>query len=263
MAVDGSRIALVTGASRGVGRGVVLGLAEAGYRVFATGRSIAQADLPDGTVRLPCDHLRDDETAAVFATVAEQAGGRLDVLVNNAWGGYEGMVEAGAFTWIAPFWEQPMRRWTAMMDAGVRAAFVCSAHAAQLMVPRRAGLIVNISAWAAQKRLGNSIYGIAKAATDKLTADLGQELAPHGVAMVSLYPGLVRTEAVVEAARSGAFDLSTSESPQFIGRVVAALADHPQAAPGGQVLVAAAVARALGVTDTDGAQPPALTLSDV
>jgi dehydrogenase/reductase SDR family member 1 len=258
-----SRTALVTGASRGVGRGVVLGLVEAGFRVFATGRSIASADLPDPVLRLPCDHLRDDQTAVVFDAI-EAAGGGLDVLVNNAWGGYEGMVEDGEFTWAAPYWRQPMRRWTSMMDAGVRAAFVCSAHAARIMTPARRGLIVNISAWAAQRRLGNAIYGIAKAATDKMTADLSLELTPHEVAVVSLYPGLVRTEAVLKAAAAGAFDLARSESPQFIGRVVAALhADSNTLSRTGKVLVAAAVASELGVTDVDGSQPPILTLSDI
>src|SRR5262249_9444346 len=160
-------------------------------------------------VRLPCDHLDDAQTAAAFATAT--AGGRLDVLVNSAWGGYEGMVENGAFTWPAPFWEQPLRRWEAMMDAGVRAAFVCAAMAARLMAPQRHGLIVNISFWAARKHIGNAIYGVAKAATDKLSADMAEELRPHGVAAVSLYPGLVRTEAVLAAATQGAFDLAESE----------------------------------------------------
>ena len=241
---------------------MVLGLVEAGFRVFATGRSIASADLPASVRRLPCDHLRDDQTEAVFDAIGE-AGGGLDVLVNSAWGGYEGMVEDGEFTWAAPYWRQPMRRWTSMMDAGVRAAFVCSAHAARTMTQARRGLIVNISAWAAQRRMGNAIYGIAKAATDKMTADLGVELAPHGVAIVSLYPGLVRTEAVLEAAAAGAFDLARSESPQFIGRVVAALHRDPNTlARTGEVLVAAAVASELGVIDIDGSQPPIFTISD-
>ncbi len=256
------RTALVTGASRGVGRGVAIALADAGYRVFATGRTVAGADLPSAVVRLPCDHLDDDQTAAAFA--AATAEGRLDVLVNSAWGGYEGMVEDGAFTWPAPFWEQPMRRWTAMMDAGVRAAFVASAHAARVMTRQRSGLIVNISFWAARKRLGNAIYGAAKAATDKLSADMAEELAPFGVAAVSLYPGLVRTEAVLAAAAQGAFDLAESESPQFIGRVIAALAGDPGLmARSGKALVAAAVAAELGVVDIDGRQPRPLTLDEV
>jgi NAD(P)-dependent dehydrogenase (short-subunit alcohol dehydrogenase family) len=256
------KTALVTGASRGVGRGVAIALAEAGYRVFATGRTVAGADLPEAVVRLPCDHLDDIQTAAAFA--AATADGRLDVLVNSAWGGYEGMVEDGAFTWPAPFWRQPMRRWTAMMDAGVRAAFVASAHAARLMTARGSGLIVNISFWAARKRVGNAIYGAAKAATDKLSADMAEELAPHGVVAISLYPGLVRTEAVLAAAAQGAFDLAESESPEFIGRVVAALADDPALmGRSGQALVAAAVAHELGVADIDGRQPRPLTLNDV
>src|SRR5881394_282474 len=123
--------ALVTGASRGVGKGAALGLLEAGYRVFATGRTIAGADLPAEIVRLPCDHLDDAQTAAAFA----QVGPDLDVLVNAAWGGYERMVENGAFTWPLPFWEQPLHRWAGMMDAGVRAAFTASQHAARAMVP--------------------------------------------------------------------------------------------------------------------------------
>src|SRR5580658_1976304 len=143
-------VALVTGASRGVGRGVAIGLAEAGFRVYATGRSVHAADLPSGVVRIPCDHLLDSETAAAFALVAAEAGS-LDVLVNAAWGGYERMVEYGRFTWQLPFWEQPLHRWTGMLDAGLRAAFVASAHAARLMVARRNGLIVNLGYWAARK----------------------------------------------------------------------------------------------------------------
>jgi dehydrogenase/reductase SDR family protein 1 len=253
-------VALVTGASRGVGRGVAIALKEAGYRVYATGRTIATADLPPGIVRVPCDHTRDQETEAAFARVAAESQ-RLDVLVNSAWGGYERLVEDGAFTWTVPFWKQPMHRWTSMMDAGVRAAFAASSQAAPMMTAGGRGLIVNISFWAAQKHVGNTIYGVSKAATDKMTADMAHELRTHGVAVVSLYPGLVRTEAVLAAAAGGWLDLSNSESPEFIGRVVAALASDPGLmSRSGTVLVAAAVARELGVTDLDGRRPLALTL---
>jgi len=252
--------AIVTGASRGVGRGVAIGLTDAGYRVFATGRSIANALLPDSIERVRCDHLRDEDTAAAF----QRAGESLDILVNSAWGGYEQMVENGEFTWGRPFWEQPLHRWSSMMDAGVRAAFVASGHAARRMVPQRRGLIVNISFWAAQKHIANAIYGISKAATDKMTADMAHELRPHGVAVVSLYPGLVRTEAVMHAAQAGWLDISNSESPEFIGRVVAALASDPRIMErSGTVIVAAQVAIELGVTDIDGRQPRPLTLESV
>jgi len=253
--------ALVTGASRGVGRGTATALAGAGYTVFATGRSVAAATLPDAVIRIPCDHTRDEETDAAFARIASVTPD-LDVVVNSAWGGYEQMMENGAFTWGLPFWEQPLHRWTSMMEAGVRAAFMVSARAARVMVPRKRGLIVNISHWAAQKRIGNTIYGIAKAATDKMTADMARELDAHGVTVVSLYPGMVRTEAVLAAAEW--LDLSNSESPEFIGRVVAALANDPRLqSRSGSVLVAAAVAAELGVTDTDGRQPIPLTLATV
>ena len=252
--------ALVTGASRGVGRGAAIGLAECGVRVFATGRTVANADLPAAIARVPCDHLRDDETTQAFSKAADG----LDVLVNSAWGGYEQMSENGQFTWLLPFWEQPNHRWTAMMDAGVRAAFVAASHAARIMVPQKRGLIVNISHWAAQKRLGNAIYGISKAATDKMTADMAHELRPHGIAVVSLYPGLVRTELVMAAAAGGWLDLSNSESPEFIGRVIAALARDPRLmGRSGTVCVAAALAQEYGVSDVDGTCPTALTLETV
>jgi dehydrogenase/reductase SDR family member 1 len=253
-------VALVTGASRGVGRGVATALAAAGAKVFATGRSIAQADLPVDVTRLTCDHADDAAVARVFKHIADTAG-RVDILVNVAWGGYERMVEDGKFTFIAPFWEQPAWRWDAMMTTGVRGAFVASQHAARTMVPARRGLIVHISFWAAQKHLGNTLYGVSKAATDKMTADMAHELRPHGVTVVSLYPGLVRTETVLAA---GVFDLSNSESPEFIGRAVAALAADPDVIRRtGTVLVAAAVAQEYGFTDVDGRQPRPLTLKDV
>jgi NAD(P)-dependent dehydrogenase (short-subunit alcohol dehydrogenase family) len=254
------QVALVTGASRGVGRGVAVGLAHAGASVFATGRTIEQAELGAGINAIACDHTDDQAVEAVFRQV-EASAGRLDILVNVAWGGYERMVEDGQFTYIAPFWQQPLWRWDAMVTTGARAAFVASQHAARLMVPARRGLIVNISFWAAQKYLGNTVYGIAKAATDKMTSDMAHELKPHGVTAVSLYPGLVRTELVLAA---GCFDLSNSESPEFIGRVIAALAADPNVSSRtGAVLVAAAVAVEYGVTDVDGRRPRPLTLADV
>lgn len=254
------RVALVTGASRGVGRGVALGLAHAGARVFATGRRATQADLGSGITAIDCDHTDDEAVTRVFRTVEETAG-RLDILVNAAWGGYERMVEDGRFTFIAPFWDQPLWRWDAMVTAGVRAAFVASQHAARSMVRAGRGLIVHISSWAAQKHIANTLYGLAKAATDKMASDMAHELRQHGVTVVSLYPGLVRTEAVLAA---GVFDLSNSESPEFIGRAVAALANDPQVSRRtGSVLVAAALAQEYGFTDVDGRRPRPLTLADV
>src|SRR5277367_4880319 len=125
----GAPVAVVTGGSRGLGRGIAAALVEEGFRVFATGRTISTAKLPDRVVRITCDHTCDKDTERAFARVAEEAN-RIDLLVNSAWGGYERMSEDGRFTWSAPFWEQPAHRWASMMDVGVRAAWICASHAA-------------------------------------------------------------------------------------------------------------------------------------
>src|SRR4029453_10737587 len=130
------------------------------------------------------------------------------------------------------------------------------------MHAQQQGLIVNVSFWAAQKYLGNAIYGAAKCATDRLTQDMALEPAPNNVTLVSLYPGLVRTEKVMESAAF--LDLTNSESPQFCGRVVAALAGDPDLmSKSGQVLVAAAEAANYGISDVDGRQPKPLTIANV
>jgi NAD(P)-dependent dehydrogenase (short-subunit alcohol dehydrogenase family) len=172
------------------------------------------------------------------------------------------MVEDGTFTWTKPFWEQGLWRWDAMFGAGVRAHYHASQLAAKSMVAGKRGMIVNISFWAAQKHIANVAYGVSKAATDKMTADMAVELRPHGVTAVSLYPGLVRTEKVMEAAPW--LDLTNSESPEFIGRAVAALAADPDVMRHtGTVLVAASIALEYGFTDIDGKTPRPLTLADV
>jgi dehydrogenase/reductase SDR family member 1 len=257
--------ALVSGASRGVGRGVAEALGEIGAHVALTGRdeaALAEAAasvtaLGGRALALRFDHREETQTEAAFARALGELGG-LDVLVNSAWGGYENMAENGEFTWPRPFWEQPLWRWDAMFAAGVRAAYQCSRLAARAMVPQHRGLIVNLSYWAAQKYLGNVAYGVAKAATDRLTSDCAHELRAHGVAVVSLYPGLVRTERVMESAAF--LDLSNSESPRFTGRAVAALARDPEVLRrSGSALVAALLAREYGFTDLDGTQPRPLT----
>jgi NAD(P)-dependent dehydrogenase (short-subunit alcohol dehydrogenase family) len=255
------KVAVVTGASRGVGKGIAGELARRGATVFATGRSEGDLQRIEGATGIVCDHRDEAQVAAAFDRIARDAGA-IDILVNNVWGGYERMIDNGEFTWPKPFWEQPLWRWDSMLSTGVRAAYHASQLAAPAMIARGRGLIVNISFWAAQKRVGNVAYGVSKAATDKMTADMAVELERQGVAVVSLYPGLVRTEKVMEAAAW--LDLSNSESPEFIGRAVAALAaDADVLRHTGKVLVAAAVAKDYGFTDVDGKSPRPLTIADV
>src|SRR5689334_1502394 len=164
------KIALVTGASRGVGKGIALELIEAGATVYITGRSVEDMQYVKGhVIAMECDHRDDAQVQAAFRQIAAQED-RLDILVNNVWGGYENMLEDGEFTWSRPFWQQPLWRWDAMFQAGVRAAYATSQLAVPMMINRRSGLIINISFWAAQKYIGNVAYGVAKAATDRLTA---------------------------------------------------------------------------------------------
>lgn len=261
MSLDG-RVAIVTGATSGVGRGIGRQLAAHGALVYVTGRSAPDHQpLEERVLGIRCDHRIDAEVESAFNRILPQAG-TVDILVNNVWGGYERMVDNGNFTWPRPFWEQPLWRWDAMFHAGVRAHYQASQLAAPAMIAQRRGLIVNISFWAAQKYIGNVAYGVSKAATDKMTADMATELKPYGVAVVSLYPGLVRTEKVMEAAQY--LDLSNSESPEFIGRAVVALAsDLDVLRYSGKILVAADLASEYGFTDIDGKTPRPLRLTDV
>lgn len=276
------KVALVTGASRGVGKGIALGLGEYGATVYITGRSVKTGELVDGLggtifetaeevkklggncIPIQCDHKNDDEVKAVFAQIEREQGG-IDILVNNVWAGYQHMVEQTdgnwVYTWEKPFWEQPLWRWDAMFDAGVKAHYIASQIAANMMVSKGQGLIVNISFWAAQKYMGNLAYGVSKAATDKMIKDMAYELKDYNIAAVSLYPGLVRTEGVMRNA--GYFDMSNSESPQFIGRAIAGLAsDQYIMQKSGKVLTAAELGLEYCFTDIDGKQPKPLSLDD-
>ena len=272
------KVAVVTGASRGVGKGIALGLGEAGATVYVTGRTTrdktdvgklggtvfdtAEAVTAIGGkgVGIQCDHTDDAQVEAVFKRISKESK-KIDILVNNAWAGYENMREGRVLTYFKPFWEQPFWRWDAMFDAGVRAAYTSSAFAARMMTKKKSGLIVNISFWAAQVYLGNTQYGVSKAAVDKMTEYMARELKKFKVAVVSLYPGLVRTESIMQNAKH--FDMSNSESPQFIGHVVAALAaDEDIMKKSGKVLVAAQEALEYDIQDIDGRQPRPLTLQD-
>jgi dehydrogenase/reductase SDR family protein 1 len=260
------RVAVVTGASRGIGRGIALGLGEAGWTVYLTGRTVQDGDsdrpgsltasaaevtgMGGEGIAVRCDHRLDADTQGVFDRVVEERG-RLDLLVNNATSYTTDIGPPGD----APFWELPIDIWDQMHAVGLRSHYVASIDAARIMVPQRSGLILNVSSGGAVSYTGNVSYNVVKAGVDMLTRAMAEELRPHGVAAVSLWPRLTRTEGV--NAHPDVFpDLGRAWSPLFNGRVVAALAADPRIVEkSGQALDIGAVAAEYGVTDLDGRQP--------
>lgn len=263
-----TRIALVTGASRSVGKGIALALGSHGWTVYVTARGEVGADGPlDETARLiterggrgipvQCDHRDDEQIAALFARIADEQDGRLDLLVNNVWAAPKGFA---GFT--EKFWQRPLSDWDTLIGVGLRAHYVASVHAAQLMVARGAGLIANISSFGARGHLHSVLYGMSKAGLDKMAADMAVELTGTGVSAVSLWPGLVKNEVMQGFMDRGldnfqGFPLANAETPEFIGRVIAALADDPDVgARSGHTLITAETALDYGITDLEGNQP--------
>jgi NAD(P)-dependent dehydrogenase (short-subunit alcohol dehydrogenase family) len=273
------RVAIVTGSSRGAGRGIALALGETGATVYVTGRSVrgkrTTENLP-GTIEetaemvtarggagiaVRCDHTVDSDVEQLFARVQREHR-RLDLMVNNAWGGYE-QHDHRKFT--APLHEQPLRHWDGMFTAGVRPTLVGSRFAASLMLQQRAGLIINITAWDHDKFLGNVFYDVAKNAINRLTQGIARELTPYNIAVVALAPGFMRTERVAAAfAAAGNTDyLNFTESPEYAGRAVVALATDPNVIDkSGKVVAVGDLAEDYGFTDIDGRRIPAFKIPD-
>jgi NAD(P)-dependent dehydrogenase (short-subunit alcohol dehydrogenase family) len=268
------RVAVVTGASRGVGKGIARALGAAGHVVYVTGRSTggtvtfpavggsveetARAVTAAGGTGVPvvCDHTDDAQTAALFERVRAEHGG-LDLLVNNVWGGYAAYHEDRYADMQGPFWEQPLRVWDDMFTSGVRAHYAATVLAVPVLRP--GGLVVTVSFFPGSYPDGADqvAYSVAKAADDRMVAVTAAQLAARDVTAVAVYPGLVRTEGVMRAADF--FDLSNSESPEFVGRAVAALAADPGVRRHtGRCLVAAELAEEYGFTDVDGSRPASI-----
>lgn len=260
------RVAIVTGGSRGIGKGAALELAAAGALVYVTGRTTKEGAAPlPGTVlgtaaeieeaggravAVPCDHRDDAQVEALFDRVAQEQG-RLDVLVNNAF------LIPKELTSGRPFWEVPISNWDDMIGVGTRSAYVASVFAARAMTPKRAGLIANVSSSGAAEYAWHVAYGVGKCALDRLTADTAHELREHGVSVVSLWPGLVMTERTSGAAASlPTLDFDGAESQRFTGRAIAALAGDPDVARwSGQAVASRDLADVYGFTDVDGSLP--------
>jgi dehydrogenase/reductase SDR family protein 1 len=264
------RVAIVTGASRGIGRGIALGLGAAGWTVYVTGRTLrdGDSDHPGSLTKtaaevtekggqgvgVRCDHAVDREVDALFRRVQSEQG-HLDLLVNNA---TSYTTDIGPPE-DAPFWDLPIDIWDQMHVVGLRSHYVASIFAARVMVPASKGLIVNVSSAGAVRYTGNVSYNVVKAAVDMLTLSTAEELRQHGVAVVSIWPRLTRTEGVM--AHPEMFkDLSRAWSPEFNGRLVAALAADPRVIDkSGRALDIAPLAAEYAVTDVDGRVPAPLS----
>lgn len=260
----GERIVLVTGATRGLGRGMARGFASRGNTVAVTGRDaeqlaqvIAEIEQAGGQgIALECDHRDDAAVERAFAQLADRTGGRLDLLVNNA-----AAVHAQDLIAPGPFWEKPLKL-VDMIDVGLRSNYVAAYHAAPLMAAAGAGLIASISFYGAVSYFHGPAYGAAKAGTDKMTADMAVDLASHGVSAVSFWPGFILTDAlramppehIPEDLRAM---LPSFETPEFSALVLDRLADDPDLASlSGKAVIGAELGERYGIRDGDGKQPP-------
>jgi NAD(P)-dependent dehydrogenase (short-subunit alcohol dehydrogenase family) len=243
---------------------VAVALGQAGWVVYVTARSSAAGrtgHLP-GTVEetaeavtaggglgvpVPCDHRDDDAVRAVAGRIRSDHG-RLDLLVNNAWGGYERLNAGGWEEWTAPFWEQPVELFDAMFGGGVRAHYVATSVCAPLLIATPSSLVVTVSVSVpeTEQHSFGAAYAMAKTADDRLALAAAIQLGEHGVASVAVHPGWVRTEGVLQFAEQ--VDLSASQSPEGVGRAVAALAGDPELMSlTGQALSVEALAARYGV----------------
>jgi NAD(P)-dependent dehydrogenase (short-subunit alcohol dehydrogenase family) len=284
-----NRIAIVTGGSRGGGRGIALELGAAGATVYVTGRTtrasqpaaygnfLAQAGMAampgsiDDTaeavtaaggrgIPVRCDHS-DVESVKELVARVEREQGRIDLLVNNAWGGHESFAMA---TLSSPFWEQPLDHWRTMFDRGVRNHVLACHTAAPVFVRQKRGLIVTTTYWDRGHYIkGNLFYDLAKATMNRLAFDVAEELRPFGVASLAVSPGWMRTEIILNAFKTDEQGwrtvppLARTESPRYLGRAVAALAADPNVmAKSGGVHQVGDLAKEYGFTDIDGRYIP-------
>ncbi|XP_077354194.1 dehydrogenase/reductase SDR family member 1 [Festucalex cinctus] len=260
-------ICLVTGASRGIGKGIALQLSEAGATVYITGRqektlkeTATQVSERGGKcVPVICDSTNDGDIEKLFERIKLEQSGRLDLLVNNAYAGVQAIFENQG----KKFWETDPSFWDTINNTGLRSHYISSVYASRMMVARGQGLIVTISSFGGLRYLFNVPYGVGKAACDRMAVDMALELRSRGVASVSLWPGPVKTELITQfvlsddapqQADSKSKNLfANGESTEFSGLCIVNLAkDKNLMSLSGRILMTCDLARRYGIQDFDG-----------
>jgi NAD(P)-dependent dehydrogenase (short-subunit alcohol dehydrogenase family) len=271
-------IALVAGATRGGGRAIAVELGATGATVYVTGRSTrrhrspmnrpetieetaALVDAAGGRgIAVPCDHTDPAAVRELVARIDREQSGRLDVLVNNVWGGDR------LTSWDTPFWEHDLADGLEMQRHAVWSHAITAHAAAPLMVARNAGLLVEVTDGVSDRYRGSLFYDLAKASAIRLATAMDAELRGHGITVVAVSPGFMRSEAVLDhfgvtadGWREGIAEdqhFAHSETPRFVGRAVAALAADPgRARWAGRTLGSWDLAHEYGFADVDGARP--------
>ncbi|OKH43728.1 short-chain dehydrogenase [Calothrix sp. HK-06] len=280
------KVVLVTGATRGIGKGIAVGLGEAGATVYITGRSLeantsgnVSGSLNDtkvaveeaGGICIPVqvDHSDDEQVRLLFERIQDEQYGQLDLLVNNAYAGVRALTDANG----KPFWENETSLWDASNNVGLRSHYIASVFAARMMTKRKQGLISTISSWGGLSYIFGVAYGTGKAACGRLAADMAVELKPHNVASISIWPGIVGTEHFASLAdvwseedtndpmKSMFIERYNWETPLLTGRVIAKLASESSAnimRRTGRVQIVAELARQYGIVDENGTRPVSL-----
>ena len=262
------QVAVVTGSSRGVGKGIALELGAAGATVYVTGRTVVEGEaefpgtigatadeltkLGGNGIAIQCDHGDDDSIVALYERIFEEQG-KIDILVNNVFTAPKRRILQGG-----GFWEYPFTIWDELIHVGCRSHYVSSHQVVPKMIERNSGLIVNISSFAGASYAFNLAYGVGKAAVDRMAKDMAWELKDYDITCVSLWPGWVKTEHILQRAAEGKvpFSIEKGETPRFSGRAVVALATDPNRHDKtGQILVSADLGVKYGFTDVDGSQP--------
>jgi len=262
MALTG-KVCIVTGASKGIGRGIAVQLGQAGATVYITGRSVdklqecAQEIEKRGGKAVPVatDHSIDDDVKALFERVKLDNDGRLDILVNNAFAGVNMIAQnTGKDFWI----EDPVNQWDCINGVGLRNHFICTTYAARMMVEHKDGLIVNLSSVGGLQYLFNVCYGVGKAAKDRMAADCAHELKKSNVTMISLWPGPVKTEYIEENVLTASDNdagkvFEDAETVEFAGQAIVNLAaDSKRIEKTGKIHLVCDLAQEYGFTDDDG-----------